>query len=302
MAFKIRPGLRKSSPIKSEVHAKGKIPSSCPTNLLQAAEFWVAQSRVERLNPAVGRIVLTRQANPTRQIQNMFNLCGPGAVDNVLYYWNTKSNNYGRNSLVNDHITTTTWDDYDNRAYMFYLAWQMQPAGLGWQPGMMDSTHTPSWGVSLWDVRDGLNWEASGHNASGYTNFYYYIEWHNATNWSESNFLNNVVNDTWNDSRPVEAEVNARLMPNWANNGLKTNHAIAIIGYDYHAIAKDGNRGVLYYLDSCGQGTGTSATGCGALQQQQVEKASMYQTWAAINSVDFDPSTAPGHGDGGYIW
>lgn len=223
---------------------------------------------------------------------DFFGLCGPGAADIALWYWPNTPNLMTNNSVTDTaHTsTTTTWGSERMRGYMTYLAWQTQIPGYS-HPGLMDNSTYKSWGTTLYGMRDGLNWEASGH-ASNWLSYFYAIQWNNTTS---DVLLSDVVTDINNSHVPVVAEVDAQQLPNWTNknNGTTTNHFITIIGYD-------NNQGIYYYTDTCGK-----STNCGDQNKGSdggVRTVPQWQMWNAITSIPLNTSTAPNAGDGGWVW
>lgn len=218
---------------------------------------------------------------------NMTRLCGPGAAANALAFWNDDIRRTGRQTFADPAGgVATTWDGDRNRAYLLSLAWQTRVPGAP-HPGMMD-THDPSWGVTLYAMRDTLNWEASGHDTSGWRTFFYTL-----TFWDQSSvedFHTRVVDDLANTRAPVVAEVNARLLPNWPREGDPIFHFITVVGYD-------DARGQYLYTDSCGH-----STGCGATTDGGVHSIGQAQLWAAITAVPVNRSAAFNAGDGGFVW
>lgn len=241
--------------------------------------------------------------------QNMWRLCVPGAATNALNYWGKPLNYNGTNQYYDgsDHLTTT-WNDYFHRSYLMHLAWQIQPPG--WAPGMMDSAHYPSNGVTLYDERDGLNWEASGENANTYSNYFYAIVWWNSA--SQATLLSQVQDDLVNSGVPVQPEVDAAIMPNWPdttknvdlikhtyiqNYHKSINHAVTIVGYNKNTDNGDGTFGTYSYTDTCG-----NSTTCGSLHDAGINTVPMWRMWAAITYIPVNISTASNAGDGGWIW
>lgn len=173
------------------------------------------------------------------------------------------------------------------RGYMTYLAWDTQ--WPGWpHRGMMDNSTYPSYGVTLYGMQDGLNWEASGRNTSTWSNYFYAIQWWNSA--SASTLHSDIVTDIYTSNVPVVAEVNAQLMPNWVNHGGNTHHFITIVGYD-------NTQGIYYYTDTCAQ-----STTCGSLHDGTINTVSQSTMWSAITSIPVNQSTAPSAGDGGWVW
>jgi hypothetical protein len=218
---------------------------------------------------------------------NMSKLCGPGAAANTLTFWNDDILRQASESFVDpSNGVTTTWDGQHNRAYVAYLAWHANvPDQL--HSGMMD-THEPSAGVTLYAMRDTLNWEASGHSVASWRSYFYTISAWNQS--SPADFHHKVEDDLATTHVPVVAEVNARLLPNWSPTGSMIKHFITVVGYDDQA-------GLYYYTDSCGK-----STGCGSLSDGGLHSIQQAHLWQAITSVPVDTSRAYNAGDGGYVW
>jgi hypothetical protein len=218
---------------------------------------------------------------------NMSKLCGAGAAANTLAFWNDDIRHEATARFTDTaNGVTTTWDGAHNRAYVAYLAWQAALPGAP-HPGMMD-THDPSTGVTLYGMRDALNWEASGQDTALWRTYFYTITWSDQS--SADDFHHKVRDDLTNTHVPVVAEVSARLLPNWSPKGNTIYHFITIVGYDDAA-------GIYYYTDSCG-----ASTGCGALSDGGLLKVSQAQLWAAITAVQVNTSDAFDAGDGGFVW
>lgn len=218
---------------------------------------------------------------------NMWDLCGPAAANNTLYFWNGNTNRWGTHVYTDPSDgVTTVWDDGDNRAYTMELAWYMQPPT--WQRvGLMDA-HNPSYGVTLYGMRDGLNWEASAHDARRWQRYFYSIRW-----WSEATpklLLADVESDVGLSGKPVVAEVDAQYLPNWPEIDRKKNHFITIVGYD-------NARQVYTYTDTCGH-----STGCGSNTDAGIHEISYATLWQAITSIPVNKSNDPHAGDGGWVW
>ena len=218
---------------------------------------------------------------------NMIKLCGPGAVANALALWGNGPSAVSAATFVDPaNGIATSWTTDHNRAALLALAWET--AIPGWpHAGLMD-THNPSWGVTLYGVRDGLNWEASRHDARAWQTYFYTLVW-----WTQSSagqFHQQVRDDIANAHVPVVAEVNARLLPTWPPQGQAIHHLITVVGYD-------DTQGLYYYTDTCGH-----STGCGALSDGGVHTVPQGQLWAAISAIPVNTSTAYSAGDGGYVW
>jgi hypothetical protein len=231
--------------------------------------------------------------------RNMPHLCGPGAAANTLYFWGNyvpaagKLAGRGAAALSGGVYRTDTangvmtyWDNQYNRSYLLYLAWEAQVPG--WPHKGMMGTHDPSEGVTLYGMRDTLNWEASRSSQATWKQYFYTLVWWDQ---SSSTELHRAVQDDIANSRvPVVAEVNARLLPNWPSAGAPIKHYITIVGYD-------DVQGTYDYTDTCGH-----STGCGSKEDGGVHTVSQAQMWAAITAVPINRSTASNGGDGGYIW
>jgi hypothetical protein len=217
---------------------------------------------------------------------NMSKLCGPGAAANALAFWNSDILYEAKATYVDpSNGVTTTWDSTHNRAYIAYLAWRAQVPGLP-HAGMMD-THNPSVGVTLYAMRDALNWEASGHAAAWRSYFYTITAWNQS---SATDFHHKVADDIATTHVPVVAEVDTTLLPNWSPQLGHIKHFITVVGYD-------DTTGVYYYTDSCGK-----STGCGSNSDGGLLSIPQAQLWQAITAVPVNTSHSYDAGDGGYVW
>lgn len=264
----------------------GDTPPSCPSPCTVYPSSFLLDTSVvaQTLEPAkVGKDA----AGHAYQDHNMSKLCGPGAAANALYFWGLTPQQApsGPYTDPSDSVTTT-WDADHNRAYIAYLAWRTQIPGWP-QAGMMDQ-HDPSRGVTLYGMRDGLNWEAARHDAAHWHDYFYTVVWWNQS--SADEFHHAVVDDIASAHVPVIAEVNARLLPNWSPKGQPISHFVTIVGYD------DVN-GTYVYTDSCG-----ASTGCGSLKDGGTTTVAQAQMWAAITAIPVNPSTDFNAGDGGYVF
>ncbi len=218
---------------------------------------------------------------------NMPRLCGPGAAANALFFWGGVGQ-WPKPTAWTDAANgiTTAWSDQDSRASIMYLAWKTQPPGWP-HAGMMDDHHLSS-GVTLYNMRDALNWEASHENQDNWKDYFYTVVW-----WNQADpeiFHADVQDDLANAHVPVVAEVNARLLPTWSPDGPAVNHFITIVGYDDTAH-------VYYYTDTCGH-----STGCGSTSDGGVHPIAQGVLWAAITAVHVNTSSAYNAGDGGFVW
>jgi hypothetical protein len=219
--------------------------------------------------------------------RNLWELCGPAAANNTLYFWNGKSNSWGTYTFSDpSNGVTTIWSNTHNRSYTLHLAWEIRPPSWS-RAGMMDR-HNPSFGVTLYGMRDGLNWEASGENVSDWQRYFYTNEW-----WDENTpetLHAQVEADIALSAKPVVVEVDARFLPNWPTLHVQKNHYITIIGYDDAT-------GEYAYTDTCGH-----TTGCGSNKDGGVNHITYSQLWQAITSIPVNRSTDPHYGDGGWVW
>ncbi len=264
----------------------GALPPACgiPCSAYPTTYLLDTQTVVNTLEPPkVGKDVSgTSYTDP-----NMSKLCGAGAAANALAFWNADILHETQATYVDpSNGVTTTWNGQHNRAYIAYLAWH---AGIPGQrhAGMMD-THNPSAGVTLYGMRDALNWEASGHAQASWRSYFYTI-----SQWDQSSavdFHHKVEDDLATTHVPVVVEVNARLLPNWSPNGSMIKHFITIVGYDDVA-------GTYQYTDSCGK-----STGCGSHSDGGLLTIGQEQLWAAITAVPVNTSHAYDGGDGGFVW
>src|SRR5579884_4277552 len=90
----------------------------------------------------------------------MWGLCGEGATTNALYSWGKYINNWHSHAYTDPH-TTTTWDDGNNRSYLMWLATTVMPPSFG-TPGEAAYGAYPAINTNTTDLKDTLNWEASG--------------------------------------------------------------------------------------------------------------------------------------------
>lgn len=102
------------------------------------------------------------------------------------------------------------------------------------------------------DVRDVLNWEASGHNTSNWSTYFYVRV--SSSGLNADTLLSDVEQDI-NSGKPVVAEVMTQDLPNWPASGGGQVHYITITGYDNY------NGGTYTYVDSCGKACGSNQDG-----------------------------------------
>jgi hypothetical protein len=264
----------------------GDTPPSCgsPCSVYPSAYLLDTSYVRNTLEPAK---VGTDAAGKSYTDDNMSKLCGPGAAANALWYWGLASAPGARVTATDSADgVTTTWDATHDRAYIAYLAWLASIPGSA-HNGMLDD-HNPSAGVTLYGMRDGLNWEAARHDVADFRDYFYTITWWNQS--SAAEFHHQVQDDIANAHVPVVAEVSARLLPNWSPKGKTIYHFITIVGYD-------DVHGIYDYTDTCG-----ASTGCGSLHDGGINSVPQAQLWAAITAIPVNMSAAYDAGDGGYVW
>jgi hypothetical protein len=183
---------------------------------------------------------------------NYWNFCTAGAAEAALAYWTSNPTNWSGGYFTEPygpHKSTTYWASVDTgtssdtgngygtfgRAYLMYLAEQVLPPSYS-RAGIVNFSYYPTHGGSLPDIRDALNWEASGHSGS-WSNYFYIV-----SNPSESQLRADIRMDI-DIGAPVVATVNTGYLPNWSRS---LGHSITIIGYD------DSN-GTYQYVDTCGR-------------------------------------------------
>ncbi len=190
--------------------------------------------------------------------------------------------------------TSTTWNGQDidgtyrMRGYLTHLAWQIQAPSWS-QKGMMEQY--AGGGVTLQTERDALNWEASGENPNNWQYYFYVVVWWNSA--TSGDFYNDVQGDVGTSNVGLTVEVNAQMMPNWPHNGGRTNHLIAVIGWNDLVHNADGSYGVYYYTDTC-----ANSTSCGSNTDGGVQTVPYDTMWNAITNIPVNQST----GDGGWDW
>lgn len=194
---------------------------------------------------------------------NYWLFCTAGAVAASMYYWNsTNVTNWPAGSFTEPVYAsirkTTYWTNTDSdaktpyyytqgRNYIMYIAEQVNPPSYV-DPGEVN--FHGSVGGTLADMRDAMNWEASGHagNWSGY--FYYVVTQPYLT---QSALHADIVSDIYYYGKPVLViTMTSGLSPNWSNGGVL--HAVSVIGYDDSA-------GTYTYIDTCGVRCGASHNG-----------------------------------------
>ena len=192
-------------------------------------------------------------ANNSFTDKNYWNFCMPGAATVALYYflptnvtaWPAGSFKEPANAPSTIPAGGTYWDSKDKvngystygRAYLMHLAMQVKPPSYA-APGMVSFASYPSTGANLTDLRDALNWEASGH-AKGWATFFYSIV--SASSMTQTS-LHTDIKKTIDGGHAVVVAADTGLLPNWSRS---LSHAITVVGYDDKA-------STYKYTDTCG--------------------------------------------------
>jgi hypothetical protein len=250
-----------------------------------------------------------------------WNLCGPGATTITLYYWQqltgapnvTGTAGWYRDPYVaagsywpkNGPVFTqpngkpqplgTYWSGADSvsgftahgRGFLMYAAMKVKPAGWT-SPGvdiMVDAEGRPRYpllGAPPADIQAALNWEASGHQASGWQDTYYT----SVGRWDPTlarDLQVAVMLDIGRDGVPIVMAVDTVGLPNWQNGSRTphTRHAITIVGYNNAA-----NPPTYTYLDTCGRGCNSRAGNTGG-QIHVISQAGMVAALTAAHGMNF---------------
>ncbi|MBN2359230.1 MAG: hypothetical protein JXR83_07230 [Deltaproteobacteria bacterium] len=185
--------------------------------------------------------------------RNYWNFCAPGAVTAALYYWVPERVTGWRAGYFKEpaHRPSTipaagTYWKSDSRAnsyraygraYLMHLAMQVEPPSFV-APGMVPFDAYPTHGSNLVDIRDTLNWEASGH-ASNWRTFFYAIVY---TGSLTANKLHHDIKQDIDGGHALVVTVDTGYLPNWSRS---LSHAITVVGYDDEAKTYK-------YVDTCG--------------------------------------------------
>ncbi len=186
--------------------------------------------------------------------KNYWNFCVPGAATVALYYvkpdnvtaWPAGHFKEPKNAPSTIPADGTYWESADNasgypsvgRAYLMYLAMQVNPPSYT-TPGITPFDSYPTPGAGATDLRNAMNWEASGH-AADWNNFHYTIVAGGAL--SESTLHHDVQVDI-DGGYSIVVFVDTGYLPNWSRS---LGHAIAVVGYDDSAHTYS-------YADTCGK-------------------------------------------------
>jgi len=206
--------------------------------------------------------------------RNYWNYCGPGAATAAFYYWNpTAVTNKAAGSFIEPTTATTRvstyWDQSDSdfngsyatnaRNYLMWMAEYVDPPSYGTR-GAICFTCSPV-GAGLSDLRDALNWEASGENPNTWTNFFYYKVMPSG----ETSLHDKVGTDIVDWGLAVLVDVRTKyfdetpspgqweFLPNWTTS---VDHSIAIVGIDDNASPP-----TYTYVDTCGKHCGSTSNG-----------------------------------------
>lgn len=240
----------------------GVHPSACPTIAGLACATpasWTLDTSVMGLTrepPPSG----TDAAGHSYTDGYMSNFCAEGATDVALYRWNAKSNNWPAGNFSTPHATTY-WNNSYNRSYLMYLATQAYPPSFISAGEVTWSTYPYAYTQTA-DLRDTLNWEASGHNTSNWSTYFYI--WVKYGNLSLSQLSSDVMSDIYNSQVPLVAVVNTSYLPSWNHGPIS--HAIAIVGYNNVA-------GTYTYVETCGPQCGSLGWGVYTISQSQLYNA-----------------------------
>ena len=220
------------------------------------------------------------------------NFCDAGATDVAMDFWPIPNDrNFGQHLFTDPHNgpngypISTTWNDTNFRAYLMYIAVQVKLPG--WTtPGEVTFFNYSGANTYPADLRDTMNWEASGH-ASNWSSFFYV--WVPAANLSSASTLNFMVsNDIYYGNgngfgvAPV-VNVDTYYLPSWNNNKRHISHAVAIVGYD-------NTKGTYTYIETC------TPTSCGnrGTGPWTISQSDLY------NGIQSDATF--GDKDGGIVW
>ena len=218
--------------------------------------------------------------------ENMWNLCEPGATTVALYYWQQLTGRPDvtgtagwfldpykeegvawpspgpRLVIAGSKRLGTYWSGTDTvngytahaRGYIVYLGMAVQPPG--WESTGIavyadNEGHAlyPTIGAPRTNIQVALNWEASGRDPEGWSQFWYASVMRFEPTLGRDLSMA-VMLDVGRDGVPVVVELDTHGLPNW-QAGKPTphiRHAVAIVGYDNTA-----NPPTFTYIDTCGR-------------------------------------------------
>lgn len=219
--------------------------------------------------------------------QNLWNLCEAGATTTALYYWQgltgrpdvTGTAGYFLDPYAAEGVAwpspgptvarsssgarigtywsgTDTVNDYTAhaRGYIMYIGMAMQPPG--WQSAgeavYADASGKPLYptiGAPRTNIQVALNWEASGHAAAGWAEFWYASVMRFEPT-AARDLQMAVTLDVGRDGVPVVVELDTHGLPNWQAGAATPHirHSVAIVGYDNAATPP-----TYTYVDTCGR-------------------------------------------------
>ena len=246
--------------------------------------------------------------------RNYWNLCEAGATTTALYYWQqltgrpdvTGTAGYFLDPYAAEGVAWpspgprvvvsggrrigTYWSGSDTvsgytahaRGYIMYVGMAMQPPGWesAGQAVYADSAGRPIYptiGAPRTNIQVALNWEASGHDAQAWTDFWYasVMRFEPA---AARDLRMAVMLDVGRDGVPVVVELDTRDLPNWQAGSATPHirHAVTIVGYDNTA-----NPPTYTYLDTCGRACNSR----GGNQNGQVHVVAQSQMVAAMQDT-----------------
>jgi len=151
----------------------------------------------------------------------------------------------------------------------------------GWTvPGEVTFFTSPMANTFPADLRDTMNWEASGH-ATNFGSFFYV--WVPAANLSQSQLQSFIETDITDSGVPPVVNVNDNVLPSWQGSRFagQAGHSVAIVGYNNAA-------NTYTYIETCTrESCGTQRTGAFTISQN-----------ALYTGIQTDPQS----GDGGIVW
>jgi hypothetical protein len=219
--------------------------------------------------------------------QNLWNLCEAGATTAALYYWQgltghpyvTGTAGYFLDPYAAEGVAWpspgptvarsgngarigTYWSGTDTvngytahaRGYIMYIGMAMQPPG--WQSAgeavYADTSGKPLYptiGAPRTNIQVALNWEASGHAAAGWAEFWYASVMRFEPT-AARDLQMAVTLDVGRDGVPVVVELDTHGLPNWQAGAATPHirHSVAIVGYDNAASPP-----TFTYIDTCGR-------------------------------------------------
>ncbi len=247
--------------------------------------------------------------------KNYWNLCEAGATTTALYYWQQLTGRpnvtgtagwfldpYAAEGVAwpspgpafvrgtDGKLLGTYWTGTDTvngytahgRGYMMYIGMTMRPPGWvsAGQAVYADSNGKPLYptiGAPRTNIGVALNWEASGNDAGGWTEFWYAsVMRFEPTAARDLNAA--VMFDVGRDGVPVVMELDTHGLPNWQAGDATPHirHAVSIVGYDNKA-----NPPTYTYIDTCGRACNTR----GDNQNGQVHVIAQSQMVAAMQDT-----------------